>query len=240
MIDGASDIAFMVMDLRHRREPQFARTLLSAWAEASGDYEALAVMRLYLVYRALVRAKIDCIRMRQVEDEKEIKQLDASMTGYLQLATDFIDEHSRGPLILMHGPSGCGKSHCSSRLVSALGAVRIRSDLERRRMSAEQFTGDLYSGPAIDANYRRLLELAATVVDSGWPAIVDATFLNFRHREEFRDYAEKGRSPPVPVVIESQPRNHPAVASIKGRSPSTGCPKPSTAPTRCSRGCLSL
>ncbi len=194
-IDGASDLAFMVMDLRHRRQPQLARTLLSSWAEASGDYGALAVMRLYLVYRALVRAKIDCIRRRQVEDEDEARKLAASMTGYLQLAADFIDESGRGPLILMHGPSGCGKSYCSSRLVSALGAMRLRSDLERRRLPAEQFAGGLYSAPAIDANYRRLIELAETVIDSGWPVIVDATFLNLRHRKEFRDFAARAGVP---------------------------------------------
>ena len=204
-IDGASDIAFMIMDLRHRQEPKLARTLLSAWAEASGDYEALAVMLLYLVYRALVRAKIDCIRRRQVEDEGEAEQLAASMTGYLQLAADFIDESSRGPLILMHGPSGCGKSYCSSRLVSALGAVRIRSDLERRRMPAGQFGGDLYSRPAIDANYRRLVELAKAVIDGGWQAIVDATFLNFRHRQEFRDYAAAAGIPLCLLSLTASP-----------------------------------
>ena len=204
-IDGASDLAFLVMDLRHRQEPGLARTLLSSWAEASGDYEALAVMRLYLVYRALVRAKIDCIRMRQLEEESEAGQLAASMAGYLQLAADFIDESSRGPLILMHGPSGCGKSHCSSRLVSALGAVRIRSDLERRRMPAGRFAGDLYSGPAIDANYRRLVKLARTVIDSGWPVVVDATFLNFRHRREFRDYAAKAGIPFCLLSLTASP-----------------------------------
>ena len=204
-IDGASDIAFMAMDLRHRQEPKLAHTLLSSWVEASGDYEALAVMRLYLVYRALVRAKIDCIRMRQVEDEGEAKQFAASMNCYLQLAADFIDESSRGPLILMNGSSGCGKSHCSAKLVSALGAVRIRSDLERRRMPAGPFAGDIYSGPAIDANYRRLVELAKTVIDSGWPAIVDATFLNFRHRQEFRDYAEKAGVPLCLLSLKASP-----------------------------------
>ncbi|MCK6429794.1 MAG: phosphotransferase, partial [Burkholderiaceae bacterium] len=57
-IDVLSDLAFTVMDLLDRAEPRLAWRLLNGYLEATGDYGAVPLARPYLVYRALVRAKV--------------------------------------------------------------------------------------------------------------------------------------------------------------------------------------
>jgi aminoglycoside phosphotransferase family enzyme len=46
------------MDLDHRGRADLAHRFLNAYLEHTGDYAALAVLSFYLVYRALVRAKV--------------------------------------------------------------------------------------------------------------------------------------------------------------------------------------
>ncbi len=41
-------------------------------------------------------------------------------------------------LAITHGVSAVGKSHVAMRLVEALGAIRLRSDVERKRLFGEQ------------------------------------------------------------------------------------------------------
>lgn len=63
--DVASEVAFLVMDLIDRGRPDFAFLFLSGYLEMTGDYNATAVLRFYLVYRAMVRAKVHCLRAHQ-------------------------------------------------------------------------------------------------------------------------------------------------------------------------------
>ena len=49
-----------------RRRPDLAHRFLDAWLGLTGDYAGLAVLRYYLVYRALVRAKVTRLRAAQL------------------------------------------------------------------------------------------------------------------------------------------------------------------------------
>ncbi|MBK7473013.1 MAG: phosphotransferase [Betaproteobacteria bacterium] len=64
-IDVMNEIAFLLMDLRYRGRPDLAARFLNAWLEHTGDYPGLAVLRYYVVYRALVRAKVAFLRAAQ-------------------------------------------------------------------------------------------------------------------------------------------------------------------------------
>ncbi|HEY5791078.1 MAG TPA: phosphotransferase, partial [Gammaproteobacteria bacterium] len=64
-IDVASDLAFLLMDLAEHGADAFAARLLDGYLARSGDYGLLAVLPFYLVYRALVRAKVAAIRLGQ-------------------------------------------------------------------------------------------------------------------------------------------------------------------------------
>ncbi len=198
-IDVISEIAFLVMDLQDRRQPELAQRFLNGYLELSGDYAGLKLLPLYLVYRALVRAKVCAIRLVQGEpDKRERAGLEAEFSRYLSLAQSYT--RSASPrLLITRGLSGSGKSTLSRPLLEILPAIRIRSDVERKRlygMTALESgraapTEGIYSAEATARTYERLRELASTVLDAGYTVIVDATFLQRSQREPFECLARE-------------------------------------------------
>jgi predicted kinase len=198
-IDVLSEVAFCVMDLEDRGRPDLARRFLNSYLESSGDYGGLAVFRLYLVYRATVRAKVTRIRQTQSRlqgDEQE--RLNRELENYLELADRC--EHGRlSFLAITHGLSGSGKTWGSQALVEKSGAIRVRSDVERKRLaglserakSGAAVDGGIYAKHFSARTYERLADLASAIIRGGFPAIVDATFLRRSHRRRFRMLAEK-------------------------------------------------
>jgi len=181
-IDVISDVAFLFMDLLSHERADLAFAFLSAWLERTGDYGALPLLRFYAVYRALVRAKVD----KLTNDRQRRQQRIATAEQLTQSAS--------AALMLMHGLSGSGKSWLSTRLVPALAAVRVRSDVERLRLCGS----GAHSAQADEATYRRLEECAAAALDAGLRMIVDATFLQAARREA---YLRLSRSRHCPLLI---------------------------------------
>jgi len=210
-IDVMNEVAFLVMDLLDRKLPRLAYRFLNAYLEQTGDYAGLAVLRYYLVYRALVRAKVACIRAHQ----KQLSAADGERARreyveYLRLAHSLALDHKRA-LILMHGLSGSGKTTVAQFLLETLGAVRLRSDVERKRMQgleAQAHTGSapgggIYTADHTERTYARLSALSETVLDAGYPAIVDATFLARAQRTAFASLAREARVPFALAVCEA-------------------------------------
>ena len=195
-IDVMSEIAFTAMDLADRGRPDLARRFLNAYLERTGDYAGLAVLRLYLVYRAMVRAKVAHVRALQIEPGPQRAPLDAESRGYVVQARRYA-RGARPLLVLMHGYSGSGKSTLAQSLLEAIDAVRIRTDVERKRMhglardqrSGSAVVGGLYSKAATRKTYERARELAANALDAGFTAIVDGTFLRREQRDLLRALA---------------------------------------------------
>ncbi|MCQ0031279.1 kinase [Burkholderia glumae] len=185
-IDVASDLAFALMDYCAHGRGDCAHRLLSVWLAGTGDYAALAVLPGYFVYRALV-----CALTARLRGEH------AARARYLRIAASMAQSRraARPRLLLCHGFSGSGKSAASSVLAGMLGAIRLSSDVERKRMAgvaqAVRLPPPAYSETAIDAVYQRLLEQAASVLASAQTAIVDASFLRRRHRAAFLALAER-------------------------------------------------
>jgi len=198
-IDVQSELAFLVMDLEDRGRADFARRALNGYLEITGDYAGLAVMPYYLTYRALVRAKVAGIRLGQKGiDDRKRQRLQDELCGYVRLA----DRYSSAPspkLIITHGVSGSGKTTGSERLVEALGAIRIRSDVERKRLfgldplvhTESELNEGLYSPQATRRCYGRLAELAERILAAGFTVIVDAAFLARDQRTIFADAASR-------------------------------------------------
>src|SRR6185503_3587402 len=133
-IDVMSEVAFLVMDLMDRGAEPLAWRFLNCYLEATGVYSSLSVLRFYLVYRALVRAKVHLLRSRQPDlDAAEAVRLENAYRSYLALAQR-CTRVGRPAILLMHGFSGCGKSTLAAQLAQTLGAIRIRSDVERKRL----------------------------------------------------------------------------------------------------------
>lgn len=205
-IDIMNDLAFAYMDLCHRHAPGLARHLLNTYLEFSGDYEGLAVFPYYLVYRAMVRAKIAAIRLQQSDVQcSQHTAISQECRDYLDLALVFTRPQTPF-LLITHGVSGSGKTYHTSRLLPILNAIRIRSDVERKRLfglgplesSASAVNQGLYTAEASARTYNRLYELSKKILGTGFPVIVDATFLEPEQRRRFRDLA---RARDIPFVL---------------------------------------
>jgi uncharacterized protein len=209
-IDVISDIAFLVMDLASHGRADLAFALLSRYLEVTGDYDGVRVLPFYAVYRALVRAKIDALMVEKVPARA------AEFRERLQkrVATAQTWTAPRQPmLILMHGPSGSGKSWLSGRLVPSLRAVRVRSDLERKRLAGIESTmpatarvrEGIYTPAFSHRTYGRLADCAESCLRSGLSVIVDAAFLDANDRRLFRTLAERLKVPYAIVSCEADP-----------------------------------
>jgi len=199
-IDPISDLAFLAMDLSRAQQRRSADRLLNRWLECSGDYGGLALWRWYGVYRALVRAKVTALRLRQLPAVPALERpsLEQELEAYLAHAEQLC--RPRPPLlVLTHGVSGSGKSALSARLVARGGWIRLRSDVERRRLFGgwgtpltAQLQGDPYQAGVSELLYGTLLPAAAmAVLAAGLDAVVDATFLRRDQRQRFRSLAQR-------------------------------------------------
>lgn len=204
LIDIASDAAFLAMDLEDRGLKPLARRFINAWLELTGDYEALDLLNLYKSYRALVRAKVSLFRLAQEQDAVQRAVILRQYRRYAGLAESYSAIPSRF-LTITHGVSAVGKSQVAMRLVEALGAIRLRSDVERKRLFGEQAEANkdtlgagIYGPEASAATYQRLHQLADLALHAGFPVVIDATYLQQAQRKAAWQIAEtKG----VPFLI---------------------------------------
>ncbi|MDH5469048.1 MAG: AAA family ATPase [Gammaproteobacteria bacterium] len=197
-IDVISEIAFLVMDLQDRDQARLAWRFLNSYLEDCGDYAGLEVLPFYLAYRAIVRAKVEVIRAAQPaiatdEQSAAMKEFHA----YLQLANNYTLA-SRPVLIITRGLSASGKSTVTQALLEQLGAIRIRSDVERKRLydvpaeiDARSGVGEgIYAAEAGRQTYEKLAELAGQVLAAGYTVIIDAAFLKTEQVTQFRKLSE--------------------------------------------------
>ena len=202
-IDVQADIGFLVMDLLAHERAELAFRFLDRYLADGGDYGGLAVLRFYLVYRALVRALVASLRAPGHAP---------AAAAYLALA-ERLREPPGARLLVTHGLSGSGKSRLAAALVERCGAIRLRSDIERKRLhglAASASSGSapgagLYAADASTRTYERLLALARGALEAGWPTIVDATFLRARERAAFRALARQLEVPFTLLHCEAPP-----------------------------------
>lgn len=198
-IDVISDLAFLIMDFSVHDRPEFAWRLLNTWLEDSGDHTGLDLLRFYMVYRALVRAEVAGLRAADASHGPARRRADlASSAIYMDYALTLIVPEANA-LIITHGVSASGKSRLARMLAETLGAVRLSSDVERKRLhglsalarSGSPIDAGIYREEVTRATYARLQALAAELLLSGYSVIVDATCLRVWQRNLFRDLARE-------------------------------------------------
>jgi len=204
-------VAFVMMDLQARAGAALAWRFLNACMGHSGDYGGAAVLYFYLVYRALVRAKISSIRLQQpgLAAEARAKE-DASRQAHLALARDYSAPRAAA-LLVTHGLSGSGKTFLTQGLLENLGAIRVRSDVERKRLhglgaqerSRSGMAAGLYSPAASRATYDRLARIAAELLEAGQRVIVDAAFLRREQRAKLERVAGERGAPYVVLDVRA-------------------------------------
>ena len=130
-IDTFSELAYLLMDLESCNSPGFANRVLNQYLDYSGDYSGLKLLRLYKFYRAMVRAKVDVLQSKQAQ--QTTAGLSERYYHYIQLAGSYIVDQT--PFIaITYGVAASGKSTVSEFIAAHFNAVRLRSDIERKRL----------------------------------------------------------------------------------------------------------
>ncbi|HEY8024930.1 MAG TPA: AAA family ATPase [Burkholderiaceae bacterium] len=187
-IDVINDMAFIAMDLCAHQRSDLCYLFINVYLELTGDYEGVLALRLYIVHRALIRHYVTLLRQQKAE--KSADSSDAE-PNYIDVAFAWA-QPTQPFLVLMHGLSGSGKTSVAGELMQLLPALRVRSDVERKRLNhpvpgnKNAFRSGLYSADNTEATYRRLVGLAHSLLLAGFNVVVDACSLQFHQRQLFR------------------------------------------------------
>jgi hypothetical protein len=174
--DVMSDIAFLTMDLDHRRLPAHGNRFLNEYLEQTRDYAGLLLLDFYQAYRACVRGKVLCF-----ETERRPPAA-AEAAEYFALAENYLSPR-RGGLLITCGVSGSGKTTLARQVAASLGAVMVRSDAVRKHLAGiplaqrgAESGRDIYNTAMTERTYAALLQHGREIVASGRWAILDAVY----------------------------------------------------------------
>ena len=148
----------------------------------------------------MIRAKVAAIRSAERADACARHEDIEKLKHNIAVAIRWIDT-APPRLIAMHGYSGSGKTWVSSRLMTQLPAIRVRSDVERKRLCGIDEAADSHSEPGKGLYregsrgrvYGALMTVAGRLLDAGFSVILDATFLRADERLLIADLAEQRR-----------------------------------------------
>jgi aminoglycoside phosphotransferase family enzyme/predicted kinase len=196
-VDVMYDLAFLLMDLLHRRLRPHANAVLNGYLEARPDFGGLALLPLFLSCRAAIRAKISIAQAGVKRDPVAAERPREEANEYLELAIALLAP--RAPrIIVIGGFSGSGKSTLAHRLApdlgAAPGAVLLRSDVIRKRLFGvdplARLPGSAYDAEATARVYAWMLHAAESAAQAGHSVVVDAVFANPVHRTALKRAAE--------------------------------------------------
>jgi aminoglycoside phosphotransferase family enzyme/predicted kinase len=177
-IDCVDDAAFLAMDLEFLGRKDLGDHFLERYASHAAHAAPTALQDFYIAYRAVVRAKVDCVRASQgkapaVEDAAR----------HLAMAVQHLQDGSVR-LALVGGNPGTGKSTLARALAENTGAQVISTDDVRRELrDAGIITGDagvldqgLYSPENVATVYEVALRRAGRLLANGQSVILDGTW----------------------------------------------------------------
>lgn len=204
-VDTMYDVAFTIMDLEARNQPDLANIFLNSYLENTGDWEGLLVLPLYLSRQAYVRAKVNSFLLDDPQiSESERKSAQQLARNYYRQAYQFTQiktgkSGKSGKLILMSGLSGSGKSTVARTIARKIGAIQIRSDAVRKHLAGipldQPGTDAIYTASMSQKTYDRLLELGVILAQAGYTVILDAKYDRLALRQ--------------PVITQAQEQNIP-------------------------------
>ncbi|MCU0866018.1 MAG: AAA family ATPase [Planctomycetes bacterium] len=188
--DVATEIAFLVMDLRYRGAPALATAFVRAYTSARGDAELPSLLPTLASYRAMVRGKVAAFAAAESEQSSGDRERSArSAVRHLELAAALLLEAGAPLWIVVCGPPACGKS----TLVQALAAVAswpaIGTDPVRRELAGlaptERGRPEHYTAEFSQRTYREVLARAIAATNRGEPVVLlDGNFPTIAHRRE--------------------------------------------------------
>lgn len=177
-VDCVDDAAFLAMDLEFLGHGDLGEHFLQRYAAHSARPAPQSLAHFYIAYRAVVRGKVDCVRLSQ---GKAAAAEDAAR--HLAIAVEHLEAGSVR-LALVGGNPGTGKSTLARALAEQTGAQVISTDDVRRELrDSGALTGDagvldrgLYSPANVAAVYEAALLGARSLLGDGQSVILDGTW----------------------------------------------------------------
>jgi uncharacterized protein len=201
-VDRIDDAAFLAMDLEFLGRKDLGDYFLERYAAHSADSAPSSLRDFYIAYRAVVRAKVDCVRLSQGKSEAAV---DAGR--HLAIAAKHLQSGAIR-LALIGGNPGTGKSTLARALAESVGAQVISTDDVRRELrESGAITGDpgvlnagLYSPDKVEIVYEVALRRARMCLSAGQSVILDGTWRNPLNRTHAQHLATETHSTLVELV----------------------------------------
>jgi hypothetical protein len=210
-LDGLDDAAFLAMDLEYRGAAELAARFLDWYAEFAGDPAPPALRHHYVAYRAVVRAKVACLRSEQGEAQNREQAADEARR-YAEIAVRHL-RAAQVRLVLVGGSPGTGKSTVSDAVAGRLGMVLLSSDRLRKELHglAPQESGraaygeGMYAPADTEQTYTELLARAADCLAQGESVLLDASWTRAAHRGAAADLARAAHADLVELHCVAPP-----------------------------------
>ncbi len=197
--DTLWELGFLLMDLEENEHAEYANTVLNSYLLWSGDYLGLPILRYAQCYYAMVRAKVNAIAYHQHRSDSDTAPVLLQKAElYIQQCQSYICP-AKPELILMHGLSGSGKSTLAKQRAPHLNAIHLCADVERKRLfgfepheaTSSGLNSGIYTSKASQETFDHLKKLTQGILRAGWSVILDATFLEYPHRQVFEALADQ-------------------------------------------------
>jgi aminoglycoside phosphotransferase family enzyme/predicted kinase len=235
-VDGIDDAAFLAMDLEFLGRRDLGELFLDEYSERADDDAPQALRDFYVAYRAVVRAKVDCIRVAQGHQDAA-----ADARRHMDIALSHL-RTGAVRLILIGGGPGTGKTTLSRALAQDIDAEVISTDDVRRELQhagvisgeAGELNAGLYTPENAKRVYDEVLRRARLLLAGGRSVILDGTWRDVRQRERARAFAGEIASPIVELTC-SLPLSM-VSARVRGRRKSTSDATPEIAEALAVRG----
>lgn len=199
VVDTASDLAFLIMDLEFQRRSEAARDLLQAYYRHCDDPGLPALIDFFKCYRAMVRCKVNCIQLASPDlGDRQRNALAADAQCYLYLAYYYARRFSRPTIWVFCGLPGSGKSTLAAGLADLLAIERYNSDRVRKSMhglaplahAGSPADEGIYTGENTRKVYDKLYAMARKAICEGCSLILDATYGALSYRDKLRNLAD--------------------------------------------------